>query len=192
VLFVNPEYLKRFTYLTDAVDDELIVPSVILAQDKYVQSLLGTDLIEALQAKIADGTIDDAGNENYLYLLDTHVRSVTNWWTIVEMLPALHVRLDGSNLVLRTSENSSPINTEDLQREVQRARNNAQLYGDMMIKYLTYNTTLFPEYTSNNGQDISPTRNAYDQNGMMFSHGNWRGDTQRLNMRWITYPPSYG
>jgi len=49
VLFVNPDYLKRITNLNGSVEDAYIVPSVIIAQDKYIQQYLGTDLLNALK-----------------------------------------------------------------------------------------------------------------------------------------------
>ena len=35
VLFVNPDYLKRITQLNGGVEEAVMVPAIILAQDKY-------------------------------------------------------------------------------------------------------------------------------------------------------------
>ena len=52
VLFVNPDYIKRITNINASVEDSYLVPSVILAQDKYIQLYLGTDLLEKLKTEV--------------------------------------------------------------------------------------------------------------------------------------------
>ena len=63
VLFVNPDYMKRMTQLNGGVEDAVMVPAIILAQDKYIQQYLGTDLLEKLkerhQWKRTDGRLRD-------------------------------------------------------------------------------------------------------------------------------------
>ena len=36
VLFVNPDYIKRITNINGSIEDAYLVPSIILAQDKYI------------------------------------------------------------------------------------------------------------------------------------------------------------
>ena len=57
VLFVNPDYMKRITQLNGGVEDAVMVPAIILAQDKYLQQYLGTDLLNKLKAEVSAGTM---------------------------------------------------------------------------------------------------------------------------------------
>ena len=167
VLYVNPDYMKRLTQLNGGVEDAVMVPAIILAQDKYLQQYLGTDLHEKLKADISGGTLTG----NYEILVDTYVRKVTVWWAMVEMLPNLYVKLDNGGLVIRSAENTSPISDSDLHREIENARQNAQFYTTRLVEYLCYNQSLYPEYNSNSGADMSPQFSAYYQNGMTISVG---------------------
>ena len=36
ILFVNPDYMKRLTQLNGGVEDAVMIPAIILAQDKYL------------------------------------------------------------------------------------------------------------------------------------------------------------
>ena len=144
-----------------------MVPAIILAQDKYLQQYLGTDLLQALKAKITDDTLSGA----YVTLLDDYVRKATAWWSMVEMLPNLYVKLDNGGLVIRSAENTNAIGPDDLHREIENARQNAQFYTTRLVEYLCANITLFPEYTSNTHPDMLPQRTAYYQNGMTISGG---------------------
>lgn len=167
VLFVNPDYLKRITQLNGSVEEAVIVPAVILAQDKYMQQFLGTDLLEKLKADVQGGSVSG----NYEILLDSYVRKATAWWSMVELLPNLYVKLDNGGLVIRSAENTNAIGPDDLHREIENARQNAQFYSTRLVDYLTNNTTLFPEYSSNSGADMLPQISAYYQNGMTISGG---------------------
>ena len=168
VLFINPDYFKRVTQLSGTIDESWFVPSIILAQDKYVQIYLGTALYEKLKTEVSGGA---AIPEPYLTLLDTYVRKVTAWWSMVELIPNLYVQIDNGGLVIRTSENTAAITPNDLNRQVEMARNSAQFYTKQMYRYLSSNTYLFPEYTSNSGWQISPEPAVYNQNGFTITRG---------------------
>jgi hypothetical protein len=167
VLFINPDYLKRMTQVNGAVEDSVIVPAVILAQDKWIQQYLGTDLLEKLKTDVTGDTLA----AQYQTLLDDYVRKAVVWWTMVELLPNLYVKLDNGGLVIRTAENTVAISPDDLHRETEAARQNAQFYTTRMVEYLCNNSNLFPEYSSNTGADMLPEKQVYYQNGMTISTG---------------------
>lgn len=168
VLFVNPDFLKRLTNLNGSVEDSYIIPSVILSQDKYLQQYLGTDLLERLKTDVSGGTLTG----DYLTLMDEYVRKVVCWWTMVDLVPSLYVKIDNGGLVIRSSDNTQAISPDDLYREVERARTNAQFYTQRLVSYLCNNSNLFPEYSSNSDGDMTPDSQAYSQNGLTFSGGN--------------------
>lgn len=165
VLFVNVDYLKRLTNLNGSVEADYVVPSVILAQDKYLQQYLGTDLYVYLKTNIM------ALTGVYLTLMDSYIRKATCWWTMVELIPDLYVRLDNGGLAIRSAENTIQITENDLHREIERARQNAQFYTERLVAYLKDNSSNLPEYSTNQAPDMKPTRTAYNQNGFTTSHG---------------------
>lgn len=168
VLFVNPDFLKRLTSLNGSVEDSYVIPSVILAQDKYLQQYLGTDLLDKLKADVKASSLTG----NYLTLMDEYVRKVVCWWTMVDLVPTLYVKIDNGGLVIRSSDNTQAISPDDLYREVERARTNAQFYTQRLLSYLCNNSELFPEYSSNSNGDMTPDTQAYSQNGLTISGGN--------------------
>ena len=165
VLFVNPDYVKRLTQLNGSVEESVMVPAIILAQDKYIQQYLGTDLLDKLKSDISGSSVAGA----YETLLDEYVRKATVWWSMVEMLPNLYVQLDNGGLVIRTAENTAAISQDDLHREIEKARQNAQFYTIRMVEYLLQNSGSFPEYGGGSGADMLPETQVYYQNGMTVS-----------------------
>jgi len=169
VLFVNTDYLKHLTTLSGTVNDDYIVSSVILSQDKYIQQYLGTDLYEKIKDEIV--TVTPAPDPVYIALLDNYIRKATAWWAMVELIPNLYVQLDNGGLVIRSADNTAQISQDDLHREIERARQNAQFYTSRMIAYLCANASTFPEYSSNTYPDMYPERSVYYQNGLSVSTG---------------------
>ena len=167
VLFVNPDYLKRITQLNGSVEEPVIVPAVILAQDKWIQQFLGTDLLNKLKSDVSAGTVSGV----YASLLDGYVRKATAWWTMVELLPSLYVKLDNGGLVIRSAESTNAISENDLHREVENARQNAQFYTRRLVDFIQGNQGDYPEYNTNSSYDMLPDIGVYYQNGMTFSQG---------------------
>lgn len=177
VLFINADFMKRYSHLNGSVEEAYMVSHIMLAQDKYVQSFLGTSLFNKIKTDISTNSL--AGN--YVTLMDTHIRKVTLWWTMVEMIPSLYVRLDNGGLVVRISEDTTPITKGDLNREIDRARTNAQFYTERMVDYLCNNSSLFPEYTDLNPGDICPEKQVYFESGMEIQ----RGRVSNEKLKWV-------
>ncbi len=57
ILFISDVYIKKYTQVNGAVDSQLLYPSVYLAQDKYLQPWLGTNLYNKLKDDIAANTL---------------------------------------------------------------------------------------------------------------------------------------
>jgi hypothetical protein len=165
ILFINSDYIKRNTNLNNSVQDDMLDPSIVVAQDKYVQQYLGTDLYNKLRSDIAASTLTG----NYITLMNDHVVRVSLWWTMVEVLPNIQSQVDNGGIVNRTSEDSEASSAQQVYTLRSMARDNAEFYTKRMVDYLYDNPTLFPEYLSNTGSDITPVKDPYSQNGIQFS-----------------------
>ena len=108
VLFINPDYAKRLTSLNGSVQDDMITAATIIAQDKYLQTYLGTTLFNKLKTDISTSSI--AGI--YTTILDSYVRKATVWWTMVELLPSLYVRIDNGGLARGLEKMRSTIHND--------------------------------------------------------------------------------
>jgi hypothetical protein len=168
VLLISPEYLKQKTALNEAVEQNIIYPATLLAQDKYAEKYLGTDLFNAIKTKIDDDTLSG----NYATLHTDYIKPMMVWATMVELYPYLWIKHDNGNLVSRISEDTQTIDTGQYKRLVDGATQNAQFYAERLVRYLCANGSLFPEYSTNQYPDRSPLRGAYNENSMIFTSGN--------------------
>jgi len=159
VQLINADYLKKVTQINGSVDVNFIRPFVSVAQDKHLESYLGSELTDYIKTNISmlDGL--------YLELYQKHIVKVLAWWTMVELVPHLYVKIDNGNLVLRESEDTTAITQSDLTRTVENARQTAIHYTDRMIRWLCFNRV--PEYYSNTREDKKPIRTVSRVNGLV-------------------------
>ena len=173
VLLINAEYFKKYTHTNDSVDQNLLNPSIYLAQDKYLQGTLGTKLLQYLKDNIASLPAD------YQTLLDNYVRRAVCWWTMVEVLPHLTYKLDNGTLVQRTSEDASPIDNARMKDFMDKAQSNARFYTERLDDYLCANSSLFPEYQEYENGDIAPRPQRRGESTILFSNGNTASSRER-------------
>tara|TARA_R110002050_G_scaffold47132_2_gene110284 strand:- start:451 stop:1014 length:564 start_codon:yes stop_codon:yes gene_type:complete len=157
VLFISENKIKDSTAIGGNVDNEFLLPYIKVAQKKYIETKLGTDLFEALQTKITAGSLSGA----YQTLVDDYIQDALVHWSFYECLPFLRYKVMNNNVVSKTAENSTPLSREEAQDLRNEISNTAEFYTERLIDYIKNNTASFPEYTTNTGADVSPDHSNY-------------------------------
>jgi len=157
VLFISENVLKDNTAINGNVDVEYLLPYLKIAQKKYIEVALGTDLYEKLQSDIQTSAL--AGN--YLTLVDDYVQDALTQWAFYECIPFLSYKVMNNNIVSKTSENANPLSESERQFVREEVRNTAEFYTKRLVDYICHNQSLFPEYSTNTGADTSPSKEAY-------------------------------
>ena len=157
VLFISENKLKDSTAIGGNVDIEFILPYLKVAQKKHIESVLGTDLFEALQTKISGGTLSGV----YETLVDEYVQDALVHWAFFECIPFLRFKVMNNNIVQKTAENSTPLSRQEANDLREEVRNTAEFYTERLIDYLRHNNSSYPELNTNTNEDISPSKNAF-------------------------------
>tara|TARA_R110002167_G_scaffold11990_1_gene51661 strand:+ start:2311 stop:2883 length:573 start_codon:yes stop_codon:yes gene_type:complete len=165
VLFISEEKLKDSTAINLNVDVNLLLPYVRQAQKLYCEPKLGTKLFDKLKDLITAGTINDVANKSYKTLLDDYIGDMLPNWAFYHAIPFLRFKIENGNIYSKTSETGTALSTAEAQHLREEVRNTAEYYTERMIDYITNNISLFPEYSTNSGDDVNPDRNAF-YNGM--------------------------
>ena len=114
---------------------------------------------------ITAGTIGDVANAAYKTLLEDYIGDMLPNWAFYHAVPFLRFKIENGNIYSKSSETGTALSTEEAQHLREEIRNTSEYYTERMIDYITNNISLFPEYSTNSGADISPDRNAF-YNGM--------------------------
>ena len=157
VLFISENKLKDSTAIGGNVDMEFMLPYIKVAQKKYIETKLGTDLFEALQTKITAGSLTGA----YQTLVDDYIQDALVHFAFYECLPFLRFKVSNGNIYSKTSETGTALSTEEAQHLREEIRNTAEFYTQRLIDYIKNNTSSYPEYSTSSGADITPDSDAH-------------------------------
>ena len=157
-LFISATRLKKDTALGGSVDDNLIMPYILLAQDMNILPVLGTDLYDKLKSDVQGGSLTGA----YKTLVETYIQPALVQFAFSTLAPYLRLRFSNNSVVVMgATEQSSSASYDDLRPVMETAENAAEFYRQRLIDYLKNNSSSFSEYTSNSGADLNPTTDNY-------------------------------
>lgn len=158
-LLVSQTYLKEQSLISDNVDFKILTPVIRIVQFVEIQQLLGTNLYDKILTDVAANTLAGV----YKTLVDDYVLPAMTYYIMAKAPYSLQFRYVNRGVVKKTGSDSTPISETEFSKLVDEWRNVAQAFGEMMVKHIQYNSSSFPEYTTNNGvNELTPNRQAYD------------------------------
>jgi len=156
-LFITRKDIVKFTSMSGSVDTDKFIQYVKIAQDIHIQNYLGTDLYNKIEADIISNNLTG----DYLELVTDHLKPMLIHWSMVEYLPFAAYTVANKGVFKHNSENAENVSKEEVDFLIQKERNTAQYYTDRFIDYMTFSaSSKFPEYYSNNNDDVYPDNNA--------------------------------
>ena len=158
-LFTSEQAIKDTTYLDENVDMKLLRDTIELCQDKYILPLVGTAIYNELNTQVTTNTVS-AQNTT---LLDTYIQKVLRWWVLYEGVDVLTYKFMNKSVVKKNSENSSPIDTEEIRRLMEKFRTNAEMYSQRMTDFFLANLSTYTLYLQpgTSYDTIIPKKNSY-------------------------------
>ena len=158
VLFINRTDLVRYSIIDGNVDTDKYIQFIKLAQEIHIQNYMGTKMYEGLTAAMPN--IDTPANARWKLLLDDYIVSMLIWFAQVDYIPFASYQIRNGGMFKHRSENAETVSKDEVDYLVEKARTNAEWYSRRFIDYMSFNQTLFPEYTSNTNDDIYPSYDA--------------------------------
>jgi hypothetical protein len=159
VLFIDRTDLVRNSILDGNVDTDKFIFFIKTAQEIHIQNYLSTQMYDALTEAIVAG-IDLPANARWKTLLDEYVVPMLIWFTQVDYIPFASYQIRNGGMFKHRSENAETVSKEEVDYLVEKARTNAEWYSRRFIDFMSFNQTLYPEYTSNSNDDIYPSYDA--------------------------------
>jgi hypothetical protein len=160
-LLISTEQIKKFTILNGNLEVDEFIQYIKIAQDISIQNYIGTKLYDKYQSLIIDGELEDVGNEKYLELLTTHIQPMLIHYAMVHYLPFASYKVQNKGVFKHNSESATGVEKNEIDFLIEKERDIAEHYTQRFIKYMCENSTLFPEYTTNTGDDVQPDKDAF-------------------------------
>ena len=159
-LFIKRADLVKNTALSGNVDTDKFIQFIKLAQEIHIQNYLGTDLYNKISTHIIAG--DLAGD--YLSLVNDYIQPMLIHFAMAEYLPFAAYTIANGGVYKHSSENSTQPQKDEIDSLISKERDYAEYYTTRFIDYMSFNGTgKFPEYYSNNNEDIYPDKDSLYQ-----------------------------
>ena len=173
VIFISEQALKDNSIINENVDMKVLLPTIKLAQEKFMLPILGTGLYNEIKTQVSAATVSVLNKT----LLDDYIQPALIWWIMAEAPMPLTYKFMNKSVATRSSENASAASLNDLLKLEERFKDNAEWYSQRITNYLLENSTSYPLYLSpGNGIDtIVPKRT-------MYSTGMYLGSTINKNL----------
>ena len=156
-IFIKRDDLVKNTALNGSVDTDKFIQFVKIAQEIHIQNYLGSDLYDKISADIIANTLTG----DYLELVNDYVQPMLIHYAMVEYLPFAAYTIANGGVYKHNSENSSLAVKEEIDSLIAKERDYAEYYTQRLIDYMSFNApSKFPEYYSNNNEEIYPDKNA--------------------------------
>ena len=163
-LFINRTDLVKNSIIDGNVDTDKFIQFIKVAQQIDIQNLLGTDLYN----KISEDIINDTLAGDYLDLVNDYVQPTLIWFAQTNYIPFAAYQIKNGGVFKHSSETAQNVDKNEVDYLVSKARDYANYYSTRLVEYLCFNNSLFPEYSSNTNEDISPDRDT-TYNGWVLS-----------------------
>jgi hypothetical protein len=158
VYFISELYLREHTPLNQNIDTKDIMPNIPLAQDMYIQPILGSQFYNSLLISYSAQTLNS--NEEYLVSL---IKPCLAYYSAYETVPYLNYQLKNKGMQRQFGDNSADVDMASMNFLRNSLKNRAEFYAERIQNYLMFNGNLFPNYvTQATNQDILPDSTAYD------------------------------
>jgi hypothetical protein len=162
ILFITPQTIKERTGLHANVDEKLVNPEIMTAQDMFIHPALGTGLYNRLLDGIEKNNLTDIEQD----LIDTYITPTLVYYVLGELPMGLSFQFYNKGLIRKTGTEQIDPSAADLVDVADRYKARAEWYKNRLIKYVKETASKgvhFREYINpGTGLDIiHPEQNAY-------------------------------
>ena len=154
-LLITRQDIVKFTSLNGNVDVDNFIQYIKIAQDTDLQNFTGTQLLNKIKADIIANTLSG----NYLTLTTTYLKPMLIHLAMKYYLPFAAYTISNKGVYKHNSENSTTADKKEIDFLIEKETQIAQHYTQRFIDYITLNTSLFPEYSTNSNSDMFPDTN---------------------------------
>lgn len=149
ILLVSEQRMKQWTSLDNNIRIDVLTPSILNAQEIYIQDSLGTKFFDRLKEGVKN---DDLTADESMFLRD-YVGPALMQYALYLLLPNLKYKMVEKGILNGTSEETQPTTLQELQYLRETTMETAQFYDQRLRQFLIQHPSMFNEWLTwdNNG-----------------------------------------
>lgn len=168
-LLVSETYIRENTVFSKNVDAQDIANNIGVAQDMFLEPILGTTFYDALQLSYSAQTL--TANETTLMM---YIKPMLAYKAAEMTLPFLTYNIKNKGPQVSFGDNSAQVDNTVMLYLKKEIENRAEWYAARLEKYLVLNGSLFPLYVAaSSNQNINPDHaSGYDSGFGLYDNYN--------------------
>jgi len=145
-LFISEAKVRGFSDINESLDDKLITNSIREAQDIEIQPIIGTILYNTISTKIDNSSLSGS----YQTLVDDYIQPALLYASLYNITEYTYIRTRNNGLLTPTGgENSVNVDKTIYDTRRQSLENKKQFYADLLARYISQNSSEYPELGQN-------------------------------------------
>jgi hypothetical protein len=164
VLLITPQAVLNNGVIENNIDPAILVPAIRIAQDQWIQGVLGTPMLVYLQDGITNSTL----TSNDTFLLQVYLEPSMVWYTTYEFTFFNAFKLKNKGLEKMSGENSQAASLSELESFQNHCKERAEFYAQRLLRYMEAYPQYYPAFNqgSVNIADLPPNRRTGYQSSM--------------------------
>lgn len=154
VLLVSEQRMKQWTALDNNIRIDLLTPSILQAQDIYIQDRLGT----LFYTRLKEGVMNNDLTADEAAFLKDYVGPTLMQYALYLVIPNLKYKMVEKGLLSGSSEEATQTSLEEMKYMRETAMDTAQFYDERMLEYLRDNPGMFPQYETPGTDGMYPNK----------------------------------
>lgn len=146
---ITTNKLKEFTSISDNIDVNLLQPHLLIAQQLYIQPILGDALYTSILAQFDNQTLSG----DTLTLYDEYITPAIGFSAWFSAAPFLLYKTQRQGIQTQNGDNSTPLTSDEFSLYSARVENFKNFYCDRLLKYLEDNYDKFPLFRNSSTSD---------------------------------------
>jgi hypothetical protein len=142
IYFVTEQYLKQNTNVGANVDAAITTPSITVAADTYVRSIIGTPFYNYLLTEFNNQTLD----ADEVTLVQDYIKNAVAWRAASEIVVAASYQLKNKGIQTQSGDYSASPEYKALMFNVHHAADKASFYDNRLSEYLGSDKNKYPQF----------------------------------------------
>jgi hypothetical protein len=163
-LFVSEQYMRDNLPISRNLDTKDITPNIQMAQEMYIQDILGANFYLYLMGQFSAQTL----NTFEVTLVQDYIKPAEAYRALDLALPFLSMNIKNKGPQQQFEDFSNFPDLTSLKFLLNEVGNRAQFYEKRLNSFLSLSGSSYPQYVSNNCQIIEPNRRAGWNSGLAF------------------------
>lgn len=145
---INEILFKQHSPVTSATDITDFIPYIAIAQDLYIEPILGTVLTTELKTQITDNNLSPANSD-----LIIRLAPALSFYAVYQALPFHWATIVNKGITIRESENSKGVDINDIAQLRRWIKDDADILRKQLVDFLKRCKQNYPLWTSSTSCD---------------------------------------